>query len=134
MTEAAGIVAAARPGFRPKVGVILGSGLGPMAEDVTDASVLDYRDLPGFPRPSVEGHAGRLSLGKIGETPVAVLQGRLQALPVAQAGAFVYLEPFVTVVLAAAILDEPLLLASLIGGGTILLGVWLVNRTEKSEG
>jgi drug/metabolite transporter (DMT)-like permease len=52
----------------------------------------------------------------------------LQALPVAQAGAFVYLEPFVTVVLAAAILDEPLLLVSLFGGGTILLGVWLVNR------
>jgi drug/metabolite transporter (DMT)-like permease len=58
----------------------------------------------------------------------------LQALPVAQAGAFVYLEPFVTVVLAAAILDEPLLVASLIGGGTILLGVWLVNRTGKSDG
>ena len=76
MTEAAGIVAAARPGFKAKVGVILGSGLGPMADDVTDATVLDYRDLPGFPRPSVEGHAGRLSLGKIGATPVAVLQGR----------------------------------------------------------
>jgi drug/metabolite transporter (DMT)-like permease len=58
----------------------------------------------------------------------------LQALPVAQAGAFVYLEPFVTVVLAAAILDEPLLLASLIGGGAILLGVWLVNRMGKSDG
>jgi purine nucleotide phosphorylase len=76
MTEAAGIIAAARPGFTPKVGVILGSGLGPMAEDVTDATVIDYRDLPGFPQPSVEGHAGRLSLGKIGGTPVAVLQGR----------------------------------------------------------
>ena len=76
MTEAAGIIAAARPGFKPTVGVILGSGLGPMADDVTDATVIDYRDLPGFPKPSVEGHAGRLSLGKIGETPVAVLQGR----------------------------------------------------------
>jgi len=76
MTEAAGIIAAARPGFTPKVGVILGSGLGPMAEDVTDTTVIDYRDLPGFPQPSVEGHAGRLLLGKIGETPVAVLQGR----------------------------------------------------------
>ena len=76
MTEAAGILAAARPGFKPKVGVILGSGLGPMADDVTDATAIDYRDLPGFPQPSVEGHAGRLSLGKIGETPVAVLQGR----------------------------------------------------------
>lgn len=76
MTEAAGIIAAAKPGFNPKVGVILGSGLGPMADDVTDATVIHYRDLPGFPQPSVEGHAGHLSLGKIGETPVAVLQGR----------------------------------------------------------
>jgi purine-nucleoside phosphorylase len=76
MTEAAGIIAAEKPGFRPRVGVILGSGLGPMADDVTDATVLDYRDLPGFPQPSVEGHAGRLSLGKIGATPVAVMQGR----------------------------------------------------------
>jgi len=76
MSDAARIIAAARPGFKASVGVILGSGLGPMAEDVTDATVLDYRDLPGFPQPSVQGHAGRLSLGKIGETSVAVLQGR----------------------------------------------------------
>ena len=52
----------------------------------------------------------------------------LQALPVAQAGAFVYLEPFVTVVVAALVLGEPLLLVSLLGGLGILLGVWLVNR------
>ena len=76
MSDAARIIAAARPGFKPKLGVILGSGLGPMAEDVKDATNLDYRDLPGFPQPSVQGHAGRLSLGKIGETSVAVLQGR----------------------------------------------------------
>ncbi|WP_119304241.1 purine-nucleoside phosphorylase [Dongia deserti] len=76
MKEAAGIIAAAKPGFKPNVGIILGSGLGPMAQDVTDATVLDYRGLPGFPQPSVEGHAGLLSLGKIGETAVAVLQGR----------------------------------------------------------
>jgi drug/metabolite transporter (DMT)-like permease len=54
----------------------------------------------------------------------------LQALPVAQAGAFVYLEPFITVVVAAAILDEPLLLAALLGGGLILAGVWLVQRAR----
>jgi drug/metabolite transporter (DMT)-like permease len=52
----------------------------------------------------------------------------LQALPVAQAGAFVYIEPFVTVLVAAVVLGEPLLLASLLGGGGILLGVWLVQR------
>lgn len=52
----------------------------------------------------------------------------LQAMPVAQTGAFVYIEPFVTVVVAAVVLSEPLLLASLLGGGAIILGVWLVNR------
>lgn len=52
----------------------------------------------------------------------------LQALPVAQVGAFVYLEPFVTVIVAALVIAEALLLASLIGGGLILLGVWLVQR------
>jgi purine-nucleoside phosphorylase len=76
MNEAAKIIAAAKPGFKPKLGIVLGSGLGPMAADVADATALDYRDLPGFPQPKVEGHAGRLSLGRIGETPVAVLQGR----------------------------------------------------------
>jgi drug/metabolite transporter (DMT)-like permease len=52
----------------------------------------------------------------------------LQKLSVAQAGVFIYFEPLITVVVAAYILAEPLLLASLIGGAAILLGVWLVNR------
>ena len=43
---------------------------------VTDATRIDYGELPGFPKPSVEGHAGRLLLGMVGKTPVAVLQGR----------------------------------------------------------
>jgi drug/metabolite transporter (DMT)-like permease len=57
----------------------------------------------------------------------------LQALLVAQAGAFVYLEPFVTVVFAALLLGEPLLAASLIGGGTILGGVWLVQQRHPPK-
>lgn len=52
----------------------------------------------------------------------------LQAIPASQVGTFLYLEPLVAVIVAAIILNEPVLLASLIGGGTILLGVWLVNR------
>ncbi len=52
----------------------------------------------------------------------------LQKLSVAQAGVFIYFEPLVTVVVAAYVIAEPLLLASLIGGVAILLGVWLVNR------
>ena len=52
----------------------------------------------------------------------------LKVLPVAQTGAFLYLEPVVTVIVAFLVLKEALLLATLIGGITILLGVWLVNR------
>jgi len=66
----------AAPGFRPKVAVILGSGLGSFVEEVTVVAALAYADLPGFPRPTVGGHAGRLVLGHVGPTPVAVLQGR----------------------------------------------------------
>jgi drug/metabolite transporter (DMT)-like permease len=55
----------------------------------------------------------------------------LQALPAAQAGAFIYIEPLVTVVVAALVLGEPLLAASLVGGGLILLGVWLVQTRAR---
>ena len=60
----------------PRVGVVLGSGLGAVADAVEDPVVVGYEDLPGFPRPSVAGHAGRAVLGRIGGVPVAVLQGR----------------------------------------------------------
>jgi drug/metabolite transporter (DMT)-like permease len=53
----------------------------------------------------------------------------LQAIPASQVGAFLYLEPLVAVIVAALLLYEPILIASLIGGGTIMLGVWLVNKT-----
>jgi drug/metabolite transporter (DMT)-like permease len=56
----------------------------------------------------------------------------LQALPVAQAGAFVYLEPFITVVVAAVLIDEPLVFSALLGGLGILTGVWLV-QTKKGR-
>jgi drug/metabolite transporter (DMT)-like permease len=56
----------------------------------------------------------------------------LQAVPASQVGAFLYLEPLVTVIVAAFVLSEPLLLASLLGGGVILLGVWLVQRPALS--
>jgi xanthosine phosphorylase len=65
-----------RAGLRPRVGVVLGSGLGTVADGVADATVIDYSDLPGFPRPTVAGHGGRAVLGHIGDVPVAVLQGR----------------------------------------------------------
>jgi xanthosine phosphorylase len=65
-----------RRGRSPRVGIVLGSGLGAVADAVADPQVIDYRELPGFPRPSVEGHAGRVVLGDLAGVAVAVLQGR----------------------------------------------------------
>jgi purine-nucleoside phosphorylase len=61
---------------QPRVGIVLGSGLGAVADAVEDPVVVGYEELPGFPRPSVEGHAGKAVIGSIGGVPVAVLQGR----------------------------------------------------------
>jgi drug/metabolite transporter (DMT)-like permease len=52
----------------------------------------------------------------------------LQAIPASQVGVFLYLEPLVTTLLAAALLSETLLWSSILGGAIILLGVWMVNR------
>jgi xanthosine phosphorylase len=65
-----------RAGLRPRVGIMLGSGLGAVADAVTEPTVVEYDDLPGFPRVTVAGHGGRAVLGRIGAVPVAVLQGR----------------------------------------------------------
>lgn len=63
-------------GLRPRVGVILGSGLGAVADEVESPQTIGYEELPGFPRPTVEGHAGKVILGTLADVPVAVLQGR----------------------------------------------------------
>ena len=70
------VISAKAPGFRPKVAVVLGSGLGAFGDEVEIVTAISYSDLPGFPQPTVRGHAGRLLLGRVGPTPVAVLQGR----------------------------------------------------------
>ena len=59
-----------------RVGVVLGSGLGAFAEDLEDGVTIPYEEIPGFARPTVEGHAGRLVMGRAGGFTVAVLQGR----------------------------------------------------------
>jgi xanthosine phosphorylase len=58
------------------IGLVLGSGLGALADDVDDAVTVPYGDLPGFPVGGVAGHAGRLVLGRLAGARVAVLQGR----------------------------------------------------------
>ncbi|MGI9493006.1 MAG: purine-nucleoside phosphorylase [Geminicoccaceae bacterium] len=65
------------PSAAPRVGLILGSGLGGFADKIENPVVIDYTDLPGFPRPSVEGHGGRLVLGIVGGLSIACLQGRV---------------------------------------------------------
>jgi xanthosine phosphorylase len=74
--NAAATVLAERGAGAPRVGLVLGSGLGAVADAVDDAVVVGYDELPGFPRPSVAGHAGRVVLGRVGGVQVAVLQGR----------------------------------------------------------
>lgn len=70
------VVAARAPGFAPRVAILLGSGLGAFADDVKAIATIPYAELPGFPQTTVSSHAGRLVLGHVGPTPVAVLQGR----------------------------------------------------------
>jgi len=62
----------------PNIAVVLGSGLGTMADRLNDRVVLPYATIPHFPEPTVEGHAGNLVVGRIGETSVSaiMLQGR----------------------------------------------------------
>ncbi len=70
------IVRAAAPGFAPVAGIVTGTGLAGLADRLEGAVVLPYAALPGFPRTGVNGHPGRLVLGRLAGRPVAVLQGR----------------------------------------------------------
>lgn len=66
-------------GAFPRTALILGSGLGPLADKIADATDVSYADIPGFPVPSVDGHHGRLRAGTISGHAVACMQGRLHA-------------------------------------------------------
>jgi purine-nucleoside phosphorylase len=68
-----------RIAVNPRVAVVLGSGLGSFAESVERPVAIAYQDIPHFPRPTVEGHSGRLLAGTVAGTPVAVMQGRVHA-------------------------------------------------------
>ncbi|MGC3960093.1 MAG: purine-nucleoside phosphorylase [Verrucomicrobiota bacterium] len=62
--------------LRPQLSLVLGSGFGHVLQKLTEAKRISYAQLPGFPKPSVAGHAGELLIGKLGGTPVIVLNGR----------------------------------------------------------
>ena len=61
---------------RPKLGLILGSGLSPLADEIEEADTIPYADIPNFPVSGVAGHAGRLVIGRLGDKTILVMQGR----------------------------------------------------------
>jgi inosine/guanosine/xanthosine phosphorylase family protein len=67
------------PAAFPKTALILGSGLGPLADTMSAPEDVSYADIPGFPVPSVDGHHGRLRIGGLAGHPLACMQGRLHA-------------------------------------------------------
>jgi purine-nucleoside phosphorylase len=67
---------ASRTSLKPKIGMVLGSGLGGLVDDLTDQTRISYGELAGFPKPGVSGHAGQLVVGKLNGIDVAVMAGR----------------------------------------------------------
>jgi purine-nucleoside phosphorylase len=79
--SAAAIAAASRfleskTPLRPKVGVVLGSGLGAFGDELTERIVIPYGQIPGWPQSTAIGHAGSLIVGKLAEQPLAIMSGR----------------------------------------------------------
>jgi purine-nucleoside phosphorylase len=66
-----------RTPLRPRIGLVLGSGLGGFADSLTDATRISYAEIPAFPRSTAIGHAGQMVIGNAGSVRVAVMQGRV---------------------------------------------------------
>jgi len=75
--EAVQMIRSRAPDAKPRIGIILGSGMGSVADDIKNPTVIPYGDLPGFHVSTVQGHAGSLVLGQLGDVEVACLQGRV---------------------------------------------------------
>lgn len=75
--EAVELIRAIVGGFTPRLGIVLGSGLGSVAAAIKEPVVIPYAEIPHFPRSTVEGHTGRLVAGTLGGVPVVVMQGRV---------------------------------------------------------
>jgi xanthosine phosphorylase len=74
--DAVAVVRQRVPGFQPRVALVLGSGLGGLADRIADPVTIAYRDLPGFPVSTVQGHAGELLCGTLGGVAVICMKGR----------------------------------------------------------
>jgi purine-nucleoside phosphorylase len=77
LAEAAAQSILQRTSLRPRVGLVLGSGLGGFADSLTDAARIPFHEIPAFPRSTAIGHAGQMVIGNAGPVPVAVMQGRV---------------------------------------------------------
>ena len=77
--NAAAEFVAARTELRPKIAIVLGSGLGAFAEQLEEATTIPFAEIPHFPRSTVPGHSGKLVIGKVSGVAVAVMQGRVHA-------------------------------------------------------
>ncbi|MGC0775477.1 MAG: purine-nucleoside phosphorylase [Candidatus Acidiferrum sp.] len=75
--EAASDFIFSKTALRPKIALVLGSGLGAFADEFGDATKIPYAEIPHFPRSTAIGHAGRLVVGLVGNIPVAGMQGRV---------------------------------------------------------
>ena len=87
MSGALDVLAGRLDGLSPRYGIVLGSGLGSLVGEVTDAQRIPYRDLPGFPVSAVSGHAGEVVAGSLGGVPVVMLSGRVHFYEKGDAGA-----------------------------------------------
>ena len=74
--EQAAVVVRSRIETPPDVAIILGTGLGGLAQKIESPVIIDYGDIPGFPLSTVESHAGRLISGRLSERPILAMQGR----------------------------------------------------------
>ena len=74
--EQAAAVIRQKTALQPSIGLVLGSGLGKLADDLAERALIPYEDIPGWPRSTVVGHQGNLVIGKMGGQVVAAQQGR----------------------------------------------------------
>jgi|SRR5579872_1787439 len=77
LADSAAQLILSRTHLRPRVGLVLGSGLGAFADSLSDAAAVPYTEIPSFPKSTAIGHAGRMVVGNAGEVAVAAMQGRV---------------------------------------------------------
>lgn len=77
VSEAAAYLQSRLTPLPPKIGIVLGSGLGAVADAVSEPTLIPFGDIPHFPQSTVAGHSGRIVAGLLGGTPVVVMQGRV---------------------------------------------------------